>query len=70
MDFYEENYDILRTPDFNDRSRLLTPQNKVQFIGDPHNKVCRFCGKKDGEVTFKKIAHVFPEAIGNNVLAS
>lgn len=31
---------------------------------------CRFCGKTREEVSFKKIAHAFPELIGNKLLYS
>lgn len=67
ISFYESFYDILRTPDFNEKSRLLKPEHGLHYYGSPKNKVCRFCGKSEGEVSFKKIAHVFPEAIGNSV---
>lgn len=70
IQYYESSYDILRTPDFNDKSRLLKPEHSLKKIGNPKDKKCRFCGKKEGEVSFKKIAHVFPEAIGNKALAS
>lgn len=70
ISFYESFYDLLRTPDFNENSRLLKPGHGMRYYGSPKNKVCRFCGKSEGEVSFKKIAHVFPEAIGNSVLAS
>lgn len=68
--YYESFYDVLRTPDFNDKSRLLKPKHGIQVIGNSQNKQCRFCGKGEDEVSFKKIAHVFPESIGNNALAS
>jgi len=42
----------------------------MQTLGSPQNKKCRFCGKDEKEVNFKDTAHVFPESIGNNVLAS
>ena len=68
--YYDKYYDILRTPDFDDKSRLLKPKHRIQTIGTPINKKCRFCGKDESETTFSKIAHVFPECIGNIVLAS
>lgn len=39
----------------------LTPKNK---------RSCRFCGKSYPEVTFKKIAHIVPELLGNKSLVS
>lgn len=56
MNYYESFYDILHTPDFNDKSRLLKPQHRMQVVGNPKNKKCRFCGKGENEVSFKKIA--------------
>lgn len=70
ISFYETFYDLLRTPDLDEKSRLLKPRHGIHYYGVPKNKVCRFSGKNENEVNFKKIAHVFPEAIGNNVLAS
>lgn len=68
--YYTCFYDILRTPDFNDNGRLLNPKYGKRKLGVSKNKKCRFCGKDENETSFKKIAHVFPEAIGNDVLAS
>lgn len=68
--YYNTYYDILRTPDFKDSSRLLKPSHGIQKIGSPHNKKCRFCGRDESNTSFTKIAHVFPECIGNMVLAS
>lgn len=70
LKYYESFYDILRTPDFNSNSRLLKPLHGIHTLGNSKNKKCRFCGKGEKEVRFDKIAHVFPEAIGNHVLAS
>lgn len=70
IEYYETFYDLLRTPDFNDSSRLLKPVHGMQIIGNSRKKICRFCGKDESTVSFSKCAHVFPEAIGNHVLAS
>lgn len=69
-DYYEAFYDILRTPDFDDKSRVLKPLHGMKTIGYSKKKICRFCGKDENEVSFNKIAHAFPECIGNHVLAS
>lgn len=68
--FYENNYDVLRTPDFNDTTRLLKPEHGIKYLGCKDNKICRFCGKKEPDVTFRKIAHALPESIGNHALAT
>lgn len=70
IQYYDKFYNVLRTPDFNDESRLLKPQHGIQTIGASKNKKCRFCGKNENEVSFRKVAHAFPESIGNNVLAT
>lgn len=68
--YYESNYDILRTPNFVDKTRLLKPEHGLSYLGNPAHKVCRFCGKSEPEVSFKKVAHAFPESIGNKALAT
>ncbi|MFA9466919.1 MAG: HNH endonuclease [Velocimicrobium sp.] len=70
IQYYETFYDIVHTPDFDEKSRLLMPKHGIHTIGYSNNKKCRFCGKGEDEVSFNKIAHVFPESIGNNALAS
>lgn len=56
--YYELNYDLVRTSDFDEKSRLLKPDNGVSVIGYSKNKTCRFCGKSEDEVSFKKM-HMF-----------
>ncbi len=68
--FYNANYEILRTPDFCEESRLLKPVHGMNIIGSANHKVCRFCGREEPEVSFNKIAHAFPECIGNHTLAT
>lgn len=70
VNYYDTNYDILPTPDNNTQPRLLKPTRGIQYFGDDKNKKCRFCGKSQNEVSFKKIAHIFPESIGNKSYAS
>lgn len=42
-------------------------KNTKKTIGerDKSKRVCRFCGKKQPEVTFKSVAHAVSEALGN-----
>ncbi len=35
------------------------------FIGNKTNRKCRFCGKKENEITFKNKAHAISEGLGN-----
>ncbi|AWP23887.1 hypothetical protein C4901_11575 [Acidiferrobacter sp. SPIII_3] len=46
---------------------LRTADRKI-VLGNKDNRVCRFCGKAEPEVTFRKDAHAFPECIGNKSL--
>jgi hypothetical protein len=42
-------------------------ENTRNKIGEPDKskRVCRFCNKTNGEVSFKKVAHTISEALGN-----
>jgi len=44
--------------------------SQKRYLGNKHDKVCRFCGLKSPDTTFKKEAHALPELIGNKVLIS
>ncbi|MEW5821251.1 MAG: hypothetical protein AB1782_13745 [Cyanobacteriota bacterium] len=46
------------------------PPGKKNYLGSKDNRKCRFCGKSEGEITFKKIAHAISEGIGNKSLLS
>jgi hypothetical protein len=60
--FYETHYDM-------PVSWLLRPGDKV-MLGDKKNRVCRFCRRSPPEVTFRKVAHAIPEALGNKSIQS
>ncbi len=60
--FYDTHYDVLR-------QWFLRPSDKV-VLGDKQNRTCRFCGKTPPEVTFGKVAHAIPEALGNKSIES
>lgn len=62
IEFYEMHYHILR-------QWFLRPGDKV-LLGDKKNRVCRFCGRKPPDVTFRKVAHAIPEALGNKSIES
>ena len=70
MIFYETNYDIVPSPDFLEKTRLLKPEHGLSFLGSPKNRICRFCHRSEPEVSFNDDAHAFPESIGNKALAS
>lgn len=60
--FYIDNYDVLG-------QWLLRPGDRVE-LGDKNDRVCRFCSEKEPKVTFAKVAHAIPEALGNKGLTS
>lgn len=62
LTFYTTHYDMLG-------HWLVRPGDKV-MLGDKKNRICRFCGKKRPDVTFKKVAHAIPEALGNKSIES
>jgi hypothetical protein len=60
--FYDTHYDM-------PGAWLLQPGKKV-MLGDKKKRVCRFCGKSPPVVTFRKVAHAIPEALGNRSIES
>ena len=55
---------------------ILLVHDIIQFgvnkdtLGDKKDKKCRFCKRTTLEVTFKKIAHAFPQSMGNRQLCT
>ena len=47
----------------------MNKSNKT-YLGTKDNQICRFCGKRNPKVTFKKDAHAIPELVGNRYLLS
>lgn len=60
LNWWNENYTMVA--DFN-----LTEK---EFLGSKENRKCRFCGRSEPEVKFRKIAHAIPESIENNNIFS
>jgi hypothetical protein len=60
--FYATHYDMLGC-------WLLRPGQKV-ILGTHESRKCRFCRKSPPEVTFRKVAHAIPEALGNKSIES
>ena len=59
----EVNYEPLIVYHLKDEDEIM--------LGDPAAKrTCRFCGRTEPEVTFKKVAHAIPHFIGNRTLKS
>ncbi|MDM5235197.1 HNH endonuclease [Bacillus cereus] len=64
MNFLNKNYDVLY---FDTRS--IKQKNYLE--SEPSApRVCRFCGKSQNEVNFKKDAHAIPHMLGNQYLLS
>jgi hypothetical protein len=62
MRYFATNYDIVA--DY----ALSASGPKIHIGMRPRS--CRFCGRHEGQVSFKKVAHAVSEAIGNKVLLS
>ena len=56
-EFYDQHYAGIEP-------LFIRPGTKI-VLGDKNNRVCRFCGKGENEVSFKLEAHAIPEALGN-----
>jgi len=56
--YFESNYSIV-----NDIH--VFPNARKVFIGSRNNRICRYCGKKAPDVSFRLKAHAVPEFIGN-----
>ena len=39
-----------------------------RFTGPPERRICAICGRSSSEASFKKVAHLIPEAFGNKSL--
>ncbi|EDZ57027.1 transcriptional regulator, AbrB family protein [Bacillus cereus H3081.97] len=59
IEFYEDNYSFLGMID-------LGKLDSRVFLGEKNE--CRFCGRKKGEVKFRKEAHAISELLGNHML--
>lgn len=44
------------------------PGSDAVYLGDKSKKVCRYCGRAEPEVKFKKLAHAIPDQVGNDWL--
>lgn len=61
--FYDKHYTVLNWHLLNDKEYI--------YLGNEKTKACRFCGKDESNgATFEKLAHAFPESIGNRCLAT
>ncbi len=58
-----DNYEPLVVYHLNNEQKIILKDSSVI-------RTCRFCGKSEPEVTFKKVAHAIPHFIGNRTLKS
>lgn len=49
---------------------LTCPLQKSKNLKPRKERLCRFCGLKEPDTTFKKVAHLIPELLGNHNLLS
>jgi len=59
-DFYHQHYHAIRPS--------LRPGTNKTKLGDEGNRICRFCRKREPEVSFRSDAHAIPESLGNKIL--
>lgn len=62
LSFYRLNYQVVCW-------YFLEPGKRI-ILGDQADQLCRFCGKRSPEVTFRHLAHAIPESLGNKSLFS
>lgn len=56
--------------DIYDPEKAIYDSEKKYFLGSKPPRICRFCTKTDKQVTFKSLAHVIPQFMGNKNLVS
>ncbi|MEC2158003.1 HNH endonuclease [Virgibacillus halodenitrificans] len=61
------NYKLLFEPITYPIEYTSDEEVRAVFKGDRKNRKCAYCGKGNGEVTFKKDAHIIPASLGNRV---
>ncbi len=64
LKYFENNYDLISNYNLKD----IKGKDEEVFLGTKENKICRFCGRKEPEVTFDEKAHAIPELMGNKSL--
>ncbi|RSK45512.1 HNH endonuclease [Hymenobacter rigui] len=53
-----------------DCEMMVGPSDTPFYLGTPTPRICRFCGKSEPEVSFRKDAHVMPDFMGNRNILS
>ena len=62
FEYFNNNYECIFSYNLN--------SNESKIIKDNNGKKCRFCGRKEPEVTFRKKAHAISEMLGNRSVLS
>ncbi|MEX0813018.1 MAG: HNH endonuclease [Chitinophagales bacterium] len=53
-----------------DMVSMLGDTESKFFLGNKNDRICRFCNRKEPDVTFKMDAHIIPELMGSHKLLS
>lgn len=61
LEWFDARYDVASNYAFQ-------PGSDPVYLGDRSKMVCRYCGRADPEVKFKKLAHAIPDQVGNDWL--
>lgn len=61
LEWFDARYDVISNYAFQ-------PGSDSVYLGDKSRMVCRYCGRADPEVKFKKLAHAIPDQVGNDWL--
>ncbi len=57
----QENYEFIP---------INPPKRTLYGEADKQKRTCRYCGKSNGTVSFRHVAHAFPESLGNKTIIS
>lgn len=68
----EEYYDLLEQfmTEYSIEHYLIPAESNKHLLKPKTERKCRFCGKSSSETTFKSVAHLYPEALGNKLVFS
>jgi hypothetical protein len=61
LEWFYARYDVVSIYAFQ-------PGSDPVYLGDKSKMVCRYCGRANPEVEFKKLAHAIPDQVGNDWL--
>lgn len=53
-----------------DFQESVGPTAELSYLGNPDQRVCRYCGRREPEVAFASLAHLLPDFMGNRNMAT